>query len=116
MDKEVRIIERWKWNKHRFEGVSYNIMDGDTLVSEQLYLCDFDGAPGYVIKVNGRGPYLFGVSDQSETSYDFRNEDHDFPSIIRYSRDSDSSLTVSLMSRETPDVANISYQLRRVSR
>ena len=48
--------------------------------------------------------------------YEFQNEEHDFPSIIRYRYDSDSSITISLMSKESPNEANLSYQLKRIQR
>ncbi|MEQ9186390.1 MAG: hypothetical protein RLP15_01565, partial [Cryomorphaceae bacterium] len=44
----IELIEQWKWNKSRFEGIAFEIKDGDTLLTEHLFLEEFNGIPGYV--------------------------------------------------------------------
>jgi hypothetical protein len=109
----VLVMEQWKWNKFRFEGHGYNVIDGDTVMHELLFLEDFGGYVAYSAVVNGKGPYTFGLKSSSDGVYEFSNEDHDFPSIIRYGRDSDNSLTVSLLSQSSPFEGNVSFQLKR---
>lgn len=110
------MIEDWMWNKYRFEGKGYEILNGDTLTNESLFLEDFDGVVGYSVIVNGSGPYTFGLKDTAQRDYVFVNEDHDFPAIIQYHRDKDSTITLSLMKLSTPDNAEVSYQLKRRAR
>jgi len=112
----TELIEQWIWNKTRFEGQAFEIKGGDTLLVEDLFLDEYNGIPGYAAIVNGDGPFMFAFKGEKDGVYEFQNEEHDFPSIIRYRYDSDSSITISLMSKESPNEANLSYQLKRIQR
>ncbi|MEQ9188601.1 MAG: hypothetical protein RLP15_12770, partial [Cryomorphaceae bacterium] len=66
--------------------------------------------------VNGNGPFMFAFKSQKNRMVEFQNEEHDFPSIVRYQKDSDTSMTITLVSNEIPKPSIVSYQLKRIQR
>lgn len=110
---DIKLFESWKWNKYRFEGYAYELQGDDTLFKEHLFLEDFEGRPSYIVVIKDREPLLFHRVPGKENELIFQNQEHDFPSVIKYSHEADTTLTVSLMTREKPTEAEISYQLKR---
>lgn len=109
----VVMLESWKWNKHRFEGFACEMNGDDTVFYEHLFLEEFEGRPCYIVVIEDREPVLFHRVPGNTNELVFRNSEHDFPSIIQYKREEDTSISVSLMTRDKPEEAEISYQLRR---
>lgn len=110
---KVTLIERWKWNKYRYEGVGFELSGEDTLFREQLYIEDFGGQVGYVVVLPERPTRLFAPVAADSGRWVFENKEHDFPAQIIYATEGDSALTVSLLARDGAFRGEHSYQLRR---
>lgn len=110
----VVLIEQWKWSNHRFEGKGYEILEGDTVTAESMYLQDFDGHIAYIVTVGGGGPFMFSY-EPKDVSYRFRNPEHDFPSLIEYAPKADSAIQIHLYALGESEPA-ISYVLNRATR
>ena len=113
---DTKVVEQWKWNKHRFEGHAYSILHGDTVDTELLFLQSFGNKAGYTVVVNGEGPFTFYLSKESPLVYEFVNPDHDFPSVIRYSVEGDTALGIDLFPRDNASTPALTYTLQRVIR
>ena len=109
------MIERWQWNKDAYTGEAFEIdANGDTLFSERLYLRSFQGVNGYLALLPNQQLTLFSGIKADENIWEFKNEDHDFPSLIQYHLEGDSTITVTLLAKGEPMSGEFSYQLRRV--
>jgi hypothetical protein len=113
---ETLMVEQWKWNKSRFEGHAFSIMNGDTVDSELLFLESYGNKAGYTVVVNGEGPFTFALTKESAEEYEFMNPDHDFPSLIRYTVKSDTALSIDLFPKDNSSLPSLSYTLKRTVR
>jgi hypothetical protein len=112
---QVKLVERWMWNKNRFEGSGFEIDGVDTLFSEKIFLESFDGTDAYIAIMNSGRMTSFQSVQVDSVTWRFENPDHNFPSIIQYTQESDSTITVSLFARgETAFRGEHSYQLKRI--
>jgi len=109
-----KVVEVWNWKEPRYEGVAYNISNGDTVVVEELFIERFAGNTSYLAVVNSSGPYAFPLESKVDSVFKFVNADHDFPSTIIYRLDSAGYISISLMGQE-PNTEEISYRLVRLN-
>lgn len=107
------MIESWKWEKYRFEGAAVEMEDNDTVFTETMYIESFGDQAAYVVVIKGKNPMMFHRVEETKNRLVFVNEHNVFPSKIIYQHESDTALTVSLMAKENPNVAEISYQMTR---
>lgn len=111
----VTMVEQWRWEKSRFEGAGFEISNTDTLFSEKLFLESFGNTDAYIAVMSSEKITSFQSTQVDSVTWRFENKDHNFPSIIQYSLEDDSALTVSLFARgETAFRGEHSYQLKRV--
>lgn len=106
------MVEQWKWNRHRFEGVGYEIWGDDTIFSQEIFLEPHGGFSSYVAVIPGQLPVMFSGHHRGN-SWIFINAEHDFPSRVVYVPEGDSLITVSIVDREDT-LSGWSYSLRRV--
>ena len=85
------VVERWREvSDVTFEGISFTIADGDTVVSEHLRLERFDDDIFYTAKPKGASfPTPFKLIHSDDTMAEFENPTHDFPTRIVYQREGD---------------------------
>lgn len=81
-------FEEWnKISKNKYEGISYKIINSDTLVSERLVLMVEEGDIFYIPTVfdqNNNQPIKFKLSTLKNKYASFENKEHDFPKKIEY--------------------------------
>lgn len=112
---KVTMIELWQWNKSRFEGSRFEIEGSDTLFSERIFIESFGNSDAYVAVMSSGRVTSFQSSKVDSVTWRFENPDHNFPSVIQYSAEADTALTISLFARgETAFRGEHSYQLKRV--
>ncbi|MEZ4721722.1 MAG: hypothetical protein R2813_07610 [Flavobacteriales bacterium] len=111
---KVTMIERWKWNKHRYEGEGFELNGSDTIFKEQLYLESFGNSYSYVAVLPSGSTHLFQGALQQDGHWMFENAEHDFPSQIHYVQEADTALTITLLANGEPFRGEHSFQLKRV--
>ncbi len=98
--KGQMIGEYWsKTNDSLFQGNGFGLKDLDTIFKESLRIMLIDGEIYYVPTVSGQNdnqPVLFKVIEVAENSFVSENKSHDYPQIIRYKLETQSSLLATL--------------------
>ena len=94
------IIETWvKVNDTLYTGKSYEIINGDSILSETIELKMDHGELYYIPTVmaqNNHQPVLFKMTSNNDDIYIFENPAHDFPNTITYQIQNDSTLKASI--------------------
>lgn len=111
-DKIIR--ENWKWEKYRFEGIGLEIVNGDTVFKEKLFIENFDSKPAYIVVLDDHNPMLFHQIKDTSGKLIFVNDYNDFPDRIEYQQDSDTSMTITLLAKDHANNGQISYKMRRL--
>lgn len=84
---ERNIYESWRWSldSTRLLGLSYSIKEGDTTILERLHI-SVDATGLYFmadVPENGK-PIRFSLKPQSPNSFFAENQEHDYPTYIKY--------------------------------
>lgn len=91
------VYEHWdKLNENSLKGFSYNLDDGQMLISEYLEIRKNAKKIIYsatVLKQNSGKPVDFKLT-KADTTYTFENNNHDFPKKIVYQRLTDNEILV----------------------
>jgi hypothetical protein len=112
---KVTMSETWQWKKSRFSGSGFEISGNDTLFSEELFIESFGSSDAYIAAMQSGIVTAFSSSQVDSVTWRFENQDHNFPSVIQYTLEGDTAMTVSLFARgETAFRGEHSYQLKRV--
>ncbi|MEM1381323.1 MAG: DUF6265 family protein [Pseudomonadota bacterium] len=76
--------------------IGYNTVsrDGEVVFFEQLRIEETQEGWVFFAYPRGRGPTPFALAEQGESSASFANPDHDFPQVLRYSREGDTLTAV----------------------
>lgn len=94
------IFEHWQeLNPREYEGKSYMLNEGDTVVFETIRLVEKDEILTYIPTVanqNQSKPVQFRASTVSKNEMVFENKEHDFPQEISYLRLSKDSLVAKI--------------------
>ena len=87
-DSIYGIYEHWdKAGDQRLKGFSYEIKNGEKVISEYIEIAMKDSTMVYTVSVknqNNEKPVSFVLSE-TDSVYTFVNREHDFPTYIRYS-------------------------------
>ncbi len=87
-DSIHRIYEHWdKTGDQQLKGFSYEIKNGEKVISEYIEIALKDGSMVYTVSVKNKineKPVSFVLSP-TDSLYMFVNPEHDFPTFIRYS-------------------------------
>lgn len=93
-------MEKWtSVNDTLMSGKAYEMVNGDSSLSESIQLVIRDGAIYYipsVINQNDGQPVPFKMISNENGKFIFENREHDFPSTIMYEIQSDSVLNASI--------------------
>jgi len=93
----IKYFEEWKsLNEDELAGIGFSIEDGDTVISEKLFLRKFDDTWAYVAIPSKQNITLFALTDFSERKFVFQNDEHDFPQKIIYEFHKDGKLTAAI--------------------
>lgn len=107
-------IERWHFdNDTLLTGAGYQIIGGSKQRTEKLAIVFENHGYYYQATVSGQNEgktICFGPAVFSDSMVTFENKDHDFPNIIRYIFQNDSTLKVSVESLTDPSL-NFSVSL-----
>lgn len=105
-------VEHWKWDKHRYVGMGYEMRGEDTVFKESFFLEQHGKHSSYVAVIPGQQPILFS-GRQREGKWLFINAEHDFPSRLVYDPHNDSAIRISIVAHEDT-MHPWSYELTRV--
>jgi hypothetical protein len=94
MDSEkTEYYEEWELiNENEIVGIGFSIEEGDSVLSEQLYLKKFADVWAYVAIPANQKITLFALKEYSENNFIFENEEHNYPQRIIYEFISDGKL------------------------
>ena len=93
ISEKAEYYEEWELlNENEMVGVGFSIEEGDTVLSEQLYLKKFSDQWAYVALPVNQTITLFALSEYSENKFTFENKEHDYPQKIIYEFTADANL------------------------
>ena len=82
---KIEYYEEWRLiNGSELIGIGFSIEQGDTVLSEELYVKKFADTWAYVALPVNQTITLFALSEYSESKFIFENEEHDYPQKIIY--------------------------------
>ena len=90
---KLEYYEEWRLiNGSELIGIGFSIEEGDTVLSEELYVKKFADQWAYVALPVNQTITLFALSEYSESKFIFENEEHDYPQKIIYEFTADGKL------------------------
>ena len=90
---KIEYYEEWRLiNGSELIGIGFSIEEGDTVLSEELYLKKFSEQWAYVALPVSQTITLFALSEYSENKFIFENKEHDYPQKIIYEFTTDGKL------------------------
>jgi hypothetical protein len=90
---KIEYYEEWRLiNGSELIGIGFSIEEGDTVLSEELYLKKFADKWAYVAIPVNQAITLFALSEYSNNKFSFENEEHDYPQKIIYEFTADGKL------------------------
>ena len=93
ISEKTEYYEEWELlNENEMVGVGFSIEEGDTVLSEQLYLKKLSDQWAYVALPVNQTITLFALSEYSENKFLFENKEHDYPQKIIYEFTADGKL------------------------
>lgn len=93
----IEYLEEWELlNEKELSGAGFSIEEGDTILSERLFLKKFDDTWAYVAIPSNQNITLFALTDFSDKKFVFENKEHDFPQKIVYEFHKDGKLTAAI--------------------
>jgi len=90
---KIEYYEEWRLiNGSELIGIGFSIEEGDTVLSEELYVKKFSDQLAYVALPVNQAITLFALAEYSESKFIFENEEHDYPQKIIYKFTADGKL------------------------
>lgn len=90
---KIEYYEEWRLiNGSELIGIGFSIEEGDTVLSEQLYLKKFSEQLAYVAIPVNQTITLFALTSFLGNKFIFENDEHDFPQRVIYEFVSDTQL------------------------
>ena len=90
---KIEYYEEWRLiNGSELIGIGFSIEEGDTVLSEELYLKKFSEQWAYVALPVSQTITLFALSEYSANKFIFENKEHDYPQKIIYEFTADGKL------------------------
>jgi len=94
---KIEYYEEWKViNDSELTGIGFSIEEGDTIISEKLYLKKFADTWAYVALPVNQTITLFALTEYSESKFVFENKEHDYPQRIIYEFTADGKLNAAI--------------------
>jgi hypothetical protein len=90
---KIEYYEEWRLiNGSELIGIGFSIEEGDTVLSEELYVKKFADKWAYVALPVNQTITLFALTEYSDNKFIFENEEHDYPQKIIYEFTADGKL------------------------
>ena len=90
---KIQYYEEWRLiNDSELIGIGFSVEQGDTVLSEELYVKKFADTWAYVALPVNQTITLFALSEYSDSTFIFENEEHDYPQKIIYEFTADGKL------------------------
>ncbi|HSW53802.1 MAG TPA: DUF6265 family protein [Ignavibacteriaceae bacterium] len=90
---KIEYYEEWRLiNGSELIGIGFSIEEGDTVLSEELYVKKFADKWAYIALPLNQTITLFALSEYSENKFIFENQEHDYPQNIIYEFTADGKL------------------------
>jgi len=90
---KLEYYEEWRLiNGSELIGIGFNIEEGDTVLSEELYVKKFADTWVYVALHVNQTITLFALTEYTESKFIFENKEHDYPHKIIYEFTADGKL------------------------
>ena len=84
----VKLHETWtKVDAKKYQGISYSITNSDTTIFEKMEIVLISDSMFFiatVINENNNLPVRFYCTKNTESTIEFKNPEHDFPTKIKY--------------------------------
>lgn len=96
-------FESWSKVNDKLLGESYQLKEGEKIVSETIELYNKDGKLHYVATVKNQNegqPVVFELNPDEAGMYSFENVSHDFPKKIQYQELDSEKLFVSVLGKK----------------
>ena len=114
------VIETWEQvNDTLYRGMSYEVTNGDSTLTERLQLVSRNDEIFYipsVIDQNEGNPVEFKLTKREGGSFTFENPQHDFPNTIKYVFHGNDSLTASISGPFNGEVRELDFEYVRKSK
>ncbi len=112
---DAKIYESWhKTNFHLMEGISYTTdKNGERVYSQNMRIEQEDNQIYYIIRLPGDQQQTLKLTNITDTSAVFKNQDKGYPAEITYSHPAEDSLIVLLSGKDdvgTPMSTKLSYK------
>jgi hypothetical protein len=116
-DRSGEFIERWSTiEETSMEGISYMVLKGDTIFSEEMKLIIDHDSVYYCPLVTGENngkAIRFKLTSKSETKWVFENKTHDFPQQIIYQFKGNDSLIATVQGKENNRFRRLEFRMGR---
>jgi len=90
---KIEYYEEWRLiNGSELIGIGFSIEEGDTVLSEELYVKKFADKWAYIALPVNQTITLFALSEYSDNKFIFENKEHDYPQKIIYEFTADGKL------------------------
>lgn len=115
MDSDkAEVYEEWQKDGDRFMGEGYRIKNGNKIITEKLFIENFDGQWAYIAMPKGQTITLFALYDTHYGVYTFVNWEHDFPQRIIYTYDGKKTIHVSVEADNDGETKKFEFTLIKV--
>ena len=92
---KIQYYEEWRLiNDSELIGIGFSVEQGDTVLSEELYVKKFADTWAYVALPVNQTITLFALTEYTESKFIFENKKHDYPQKIIYEFTADGKLNV----------------------
>lgn len=112
------IYENWKKeSENTLVGMSYTVKEGDTIVFETIQLTEKNDSLLYIPKVkyqNDEQPVIFTATIITNEKMVFRNDQHDFPQIISYTKITKDSMVAEISGSAEGILKSRAYPMVRI--
>jgi hypothetical protein len=98
MDSEKsEMYEEWTIvNDTELTATSYSVNNGESFISEHIYLKKIADYWAYIAVPKGQSPTMFTLLEFTDNKFIFENKEHDFPQRVIYEFNDNGKLTASI--------------------
>jgi hypothetical protein len=111
------IIESWKkLNEFHYFGVSYSVINGDSVVHEKMAIINRNDSIFFttlVLNQNQGRKIEFLMTNQNLNSITFENKKHDFPTKIEYKKTNNDSIVGIISGIKKGSLKQIAFPMKK---
>lgn len=114
---ETKVCEKWKLeNDTLLSGVSYEIINNDSAITERIQISFSNGQLFYIPTVanqNDGKPISFVLTQNTDSLFVFENPEHDFPTRISYAFLSENELLATISGEIRGETRSLEFSYLR---